>query len=78
MALNSGIQTNQMLTKDDEVCIPRLSSILLAVKTPKFLAIILDQSFGNFVISFLKYVLQFFKGKLFHKMQKLNSLREIL
>ena len=31
MALNSGIQTNQILTKDDEVCIPSLSSILLAV-----------------------------------------------
>ena len=27
MALNSGIQTNQILTNDDEVCIPRLSSI---------------------------------------------------
>ena len=32
MALNSGIQTYQILTNDDEVCIPRLSSILLAVK----------------------------------------------
>ena len=31
MALNSGIKTNQILTNDDEVCIPRLSSILLAV-----------------------------------------------
>ena len=31
MALNSGIQTNQILTNNDEVCIPRLSSILLAV-----------------------------------------------
>ena len=30
-ALNSGIQTNQILTNDDEVCIPRRSSILLAV-----------------------------------------------
>ena len=35
MAFNSGIQTNQILTNDDEVCIPRLSSILLAVKKPK-------------------------------------------
>ena len=26
-----GIQTYQILTNDDEVCIPRLSSILLAV-----------------------------------------------
>ena len=31
MALNSGIKTNQILTNDDEVCIPSLSSILLAV-----------------------------------------------
>ena len=30
--VNSGIQNNQILTNDDEVCIPRLSSILLAVK----------------------------------------------
>ena len=29
--LNLGIQTYQILTNDDEVCIPRLSSILLAV-----------------------------------------------
>ena len=31
LALNSGIQTNQILTNDAEVCIPRLSSILLAI-----------------------------------------------
>jgi hypothetical protein len=31
VALNSGIQTYQILTNDDEVCIPSLSSILLAV-----------------------------------------------
>ena len=31
LALNSGIQTNQILTNYDEVCIPHLSSILLAV-----------------------------------------------
>ena len=31
MALNSGIQNYQILTNDDEVCIPSLSSILLAV-----------------------------------------------
>ena len=30
MTWNSGIQTNQILKNDDEVCIPRLSSILLA------------------------------------------------
>ena len=29
LALNSGIQTHQILTNDDEVCIPSLSSILL-------------------------------------------------
>ena len=33
LALNSGIQTNQILTNDVEVCIPRLSSIILAVPT---------------------------------------------
>ena len=31
LTLNSGIQTYQILTNDDEVCIPSLSSILLAV-----------------------------------------------
>ena len=31
MALNLEIQTYQILTKDDEVCISSLSSILLAV-----------------------------------------------
>ena len=29
---NSGIQTYQILTNNDEVCIPSLSSILLAVR----------------------------------------------
>jgi hypothetical protein len=29
---NSGIQTYQILTNDDEVCIPSRSSILLAVR----------------------------------------------
>ena len=32
MALKLGIQTYQILTNDDEVCIPSLSSILIAVK----------------------------------------------
>ena len=32
LALNSEIQTNQILTNDDIVCIPRLSSILLAAQ----------------------------------------------
>ena len=31
LALNSGIKSYQILTNDDEVCIPSLSSILLAV-----------------------------------------------
>ena len=31
MALNSRIQTYQILTNDDEVCIPSISSILIAV-----------------------------------------------
>ena len=31
MALNSGIQTYQILKNNDEVCIPSLSSIFLAV-----------------------------------------------
>ena len=32
MALNSGKQTNQILRNDDEVCIPYLSCIVLAVR----------------------------------------------
>ena len=32
LALKLGIQTYQILTNDDEVCIPSLSSILLAVQ----------------------------------------------
>jgi hypothetical protein len=31
LALNSGMPTYQTLTNDDEVCIPSLSSILIAV-----------------------------------------------
>ena len=31
LALKLGIQTYQILTNDDEVCIPSLTSILLAV-----------------------------------------------
>ena len=33
LALKLGIQTYQILTNDDEVCIPSLSRILLAVCT---------------------------------------------
>jgi hypothetical protein len=35
MALKLGIETYQILTNDDEVCIPSLSSILLAVRVSK-------------------------------------------
>ena len=34
-ALKLGIQTYKILTKDDEVCIPSLFSIFLAVKAKK-------------------------------------------
>ena len=34
MALKLGIETYQILINDDEVCIPRLSNILLAVNFP--------------------------------------------
>ena len=34
MALNSGVQTYQILTNDDEIWIPRHSSIFLAVHPP--------------------------------------------
>ena len=36
LALNSGIQTYQILIKDDEIYIPSLSSILLAVRDHPF------------------------------------------
>ena len=35
LALKLGIQTYQILTNDDEVCIPSLSSILLAVQAAR-------------------------------------------
>ena len=34
LALKLGIQTYQIVINDDEVCIPSLSSILLAVRIP--------------------------------------------
>ena len=37
MALNSQIQAYQILTKDDEVCNTRLSSILIAVPADEHL-----------------------------------------
>ena len=45
LALNLGIQTYQILTNDDEVCIPSLSSILLAV--PRITSGILDFSIST-------------------------------
>ena len=38
MALKLGIETYQILTNDDEVCIPSLSSIILAVCALKYKA----------------------------------------
>ena len=45
LGVNSGIQTNQILTNDDEVWIPRLSSILLAVLHIESLKIFRKQQF---------------------------------
>ena len=44
LPLNSGIKTYQILTNDNEVCIPRLSSILLAVHIKEFVCLRLTQS----------------------------------
>ena len=44
LAWNSEIQTNQILTNDDEVCIPSLSSILLAV----LIAVLITWGYCNF------------------------------
>ena len=49
MALNSGIQTYQILTNDDEVCIPSLSSILLAVLRVQLVYTLVTQ-FHDFLI----------------------------
>ena len=51
LALNSGIQTNQILTNDDEVCIPRLSSILLAVCMTYVHCSVQDQAFVNIKVA---------------------------
>ena len=67
MALNSGIQTNRILTHDSEVCIPRLSSILLAVpQGAKILArsLILRGQLGLFFMLPLKIVYLGRRGKL--------------
>ena len=40
--LNSGIQTNQILTNDDKVCVSSLSSIPLAVLEQKKIGVIFD------------------------------------
>ena len=44
VTLDSGIQTNQIWTNYDEVCIPRLSSIHLAVFTDTYNS---DNPFGD-------------------------------
>ena len=44
MALYSGIQTYQTFTNDDEVCIPRLSSILLVVITGTINCLVLQNT----------------------------------
>ena len=43
LALISGIQTYQILTNDDKVCIKSLSSILLAVRGPRIVQILCSQ-----------------------------------
>ena len=57
LALNSGIQTNQILTNDDEVCNPRLSNIFLAVVLMLMSNCqkLMEYSFSNFV-SFSEYM----------------------
>ena len=55
LALKLGIQTYQILTNYDEVCIPRLSSILLAVPTyiafnPEF-SIVFSSNFRLFLLT---------------------------
>ena len=55
LALNSGIQTYQILTNDDEVCIPSLSSILLAVCTYYYIIALgfLIEVVGNWLSLFI-------------------------
>jgi hypothetical protein len=47
MALKLGIQTYQILTNADEVCIPNLSSNLLAVHTSEIVSDFLPPNFLN-------------------------------
>ena len=53
LALNSGIQTYQILTNDDEVCIPSLFSILLAVLRDVILFGDVKILFGNVTFQFV-------------------------
>ena len=46
LAINSGIQTYQVLTNDDKVCIPSFSSILLAVR-PTYYTTLNNHCSGN-------------------------------
>ena len=58
MALKLGIQTYQILTNDDEVCISSLSSILLAViqnilivmNSGSFLGVVSNKLSKNFIL----------------------------
>ena len=57
MALNSGIQTNQILTKDDEVCIPRLSCIPLAVTFLYFLTFqLISTKTSNITLDWIVFI----------------------
>ena len=47
LALNSWIQTYQILTNDDEVCIPSLSSILIAVAPCIKLSMLINTQWSN-------------------------------
>ena len=47
LALDLGIQTNQILTNDDEFCIPRLSTILIDVILCRFTDYFAKNGTGN-------------------------------
>ena len=49
LALKIGIQTYQILTNDDEVCIPSLSSIFLALIPDSFVVPKTAQTLGKLV-----------------------------
>ena len=76
LALNSGIKTYQIMKNDDEVCIPNLSSILLAVLGQKKVKQqnIISTQFQNIHESYVKILISLVKFpfcKKFH-LKKLN------